>query len=88
MRRRPPETQQPPPETTTALFSTKSEAEMEVGKDFFASQVEREQLIAEKTAVFFSDRVRRPLSKKNHGLLARRNGTRRGATQKTTRLHT
>jgi Ca2+/Na+ antiporter len=52
-------------ESTTPSFSAKSEAEMEVGKDFFASQVEREQLIADKTSVFFSDRVRRPLSKKN-----------------------
>jgi hypothetical protein len=46
-------------------YATKSEAELEVGKDFFVSQLEREKIIADKTSVFFSDRVRRPLSKKN-----------------------
>ena len=49
----------------TDTYATKSEAELEVGKDFFASQLEREKIIADKTSVFFSDRVRRPLSKKN-----------------------
>lgn len=52
-------------EQQTETYATKSEAELEVGKDFFASQLEREKIIADKTSVFFSDRVRRPLSKKN-----------------------
>ena len=43
----------------------KSEAELESEKDFFDSQLEREKMIADKISVFHSDRVRRPVCKKN-----------------------
>jgi hypothetical protein len=47
------------------LFRPKVRPKWRWARTIFASQVEREQLIADKTSVFFSDRVRRPLSKKN-----------------------